>query len=305
MPRALRSRSRRRKEEHLRSRVLTSVIVAPAVAVAILVLPPWAVALILALVAAAAGREWGRMIPDGTVFVPVIVLSLLAAGLAAAFGHSLHLQFLCVLSLCGWGLALAWIVRFERGREVRFLKHSTGHLMAGWWVIVPTWCALVYHLTDASGSGGSGGSASDPSVGDWPGQWRILFVLLLVWAADTGAYFFGRLFGKHPLAGNTSPGKSLEGMAGGLAAVVALTLATGWFAQWPPKEILAFGLLTVVVFLFSVLGDLFESLAKRHRGIKDSGRLLPGHGGILDRMDSLSAAAPAFAVGIELLRVLS
>ena len=274
----------------------------------ILVFPAWAVALILALAAAAAGREWGRMIPDRIVFVPIIILSVLVSGIIA-FGHSPYwLGLICALSLLGWGVALVWIARFERGLEVRFLKHSKGHLIAGWWVIVPTWCALVYHLLQNPGSSGSGMSLPESPVSDWrdwQGQWLLLFILLLVWAADTGAYFFGRIFGKHPLAENTSPGKSLEGVAGGLVAVIALTLATGLFAGWPRTEILAFGSLAVVVFLFSVLGDLFESLAKRHRGIKDSGRLLPGHGGILDRMDSLSAAAPAFAVGLEFLRVLS
>ncbi|WP_197019076.1 phosphatidate cytidylyltransferase [Thioalkalivibrio sp. HK1] len=305
MPHAPRNRSRHRTEEALGSRILTSVIVAPAVAAMILVFPAWAVALILALVAVAAGREWGRMIPDGIVFIPIIVLSMLVSGIIA-FGYSPDwLGLICALSLLGWGMALVWIVRFERGLDVPFLTHSMGHIVIGWWVIVPTWCALIYHLLQNPGSSGSGKWLPDGDWWDWPGQWRLLFILLLVWVADTGAYFFGRIFGRRPLAENTSPGKSIEGVAGGLVAVIALMLATGLFVEWSRMQMLVFVSLAVVVFLFSVLGDLFESLAKRHRGIKDSGRLLPGHGGILDRMDSLSAAAPAFVVGLEILRVFS
>ena len=127
---------------------------------------------------------------------------------------------------------------------------------------------------------------------------------MLVWGADTGAYFAGRAFGKRKLAPNVSPGKTIEGLLGGLALtlVIALLVATqtdalknlglGWFL-----------LVSLVAVVGSVFGDLAESMFKRHRGIKDSSQVLPGHGGVLDRIDSITAAVPLFAAGMLVLGV--
>lgn len=125
------------------------------------------------------------------------------------------------------------------------------------------------------------------------GRW-LLFAFLLVWAADTGAYFAGRRFGRHKLAPSISPGKTWEGVAGGLL----LTIAAGALAVvvLPAEMTPAWFLLIALVFAVSVVGDLFESLLKRQAGVKDSGTLLPGHGGVLDRLDSLLAAAPMLIV---------
>jgi len=130
------------------------------------------------------------------------------------------------------------------------------------------------------------------------GSWWILALLLSIWAADIGAYFSGRALGKRKLAPALSPGKTLVGLAGGLtagslagwAAVTGLPSAASGALYW-----LAVCALTV---LFSVGGDLFISLHKRTTGTKDSGRIFPGHGGVLDRLDSLLAGAPVFALGV-------
>ncbi len=131
----------------------------------------------------------------------------------------------------------------------------------------------------------------------------IFFVLLLVWAADIGAYAAGRLFGRHKLAPAVSPGKTWEGFFGGLL----LALVVGHFAaQWmglQARSEWGLRLLALATVIASVVGDLIESLCKREAGIKDSGRLLPGHGGLLDRIDSLVAAAPVFALGALLLEL--
>ncbi len=126
------------------------------------------------------------------------------------------------------------------------------------------------------------------------GAWWLLFVMFLVWGADSGAYMFGKLFGRHKLAPKVSPGKTWEGFLGGL---VSSALIAVLFASFAPLTIPTGTLVmcAVISTLASVLGDLTESMFKREAGIKDSGNLIPGHGGILDRIDSLTAAVPVFA----------
>jgi len=126
------------------------------------------------------------------------------------------------------------------------------------------------------------------------GAWWLLFVLLLVWGADSGAYMFGKMFGKHKLAPKVSPGKTWEGFLGGL---VTSALIAVLFATLAPLTVSTGTLVicAIIATLASVLGDLTESMFKREAGIKDSGNLIPGHGGILDRIDSLTAAVPVFA----------
>ncbi len=134
---------------------------------------------------------------------------------------------------------------------------------------------------------------------DWPqGGHAVMYTLLIVWLADSGAYFAGRTFGRRKLAPAVSPGKTWAGLWGGLlvCAVLALVIAQLW--RLPALPLL---LVTVVAGVFSVVGDLTESLCKRYAGVKDSGNLIPGHGGVLDRFDSLLAAAPLLMLGVELL----
>jgi phosphatidate cytidylyltransferase len=113
-----------------------------------------------------------------------------------------------------------------------------------------------------------------------------------------GAYFSGKSLGKNKLAPNVSPGKTIEGMLGGLTSVVALSLAASLWFEFKGQQQILFVLMCAVIAIYSVFGDLFESLMKRQAGIKDSSNLLPGHGGVLDRIDSVLAAAPLFLFGL-------
>lgn len=175
-----------------------------------------------------------------------------------------------------WAVALLWVQGYPSSSVL--WAHPLVKIVMGLLVLVPTWLSLVFLRGEPSG------------------EWLILLVVLVVVCADIGAYFSGKTFGKRKLAPEVSPGKSWEGFWGGficcllLALVVGFTFGGGWL------------LLAVIAptALASVLGDLLESMVKRQRGLKDSSQLLPGHGGILDRVDSITAAAPVFSLAILL-----
>jgi phosphatidate cytidylyltransferase len=218
----------------------------------------------------------------------VAVAALLTA--LAVWLRETNLPWLLVTGTCAWWLfMLTWIARFPDGFDdthpPRWLKAGAGLL------VIPGTIAAVVLLH------GAPREAGDP---EHFGAWRLLFAFALVWAADVGAYFAGRAFGKRKLAPRVSPGKSWEGVYGGLAlALVIAGIAGTWLFRLDGGTWLAFLLLSVAVVLLSIVGDLGESLLKRQAGAKDSGTLLPGHGGMLDRVDSLLAALPAMALGLK------
>lgn len=131
----------------------------------------------------------------------------------------------------------------------------------------------------------------------------LLCGLMIVWAADVGAYFSGKFFGKHLLALAISPKKTLEGLGGGLILAMLVAMVWGMWFKITGVHWLFWLTLTLVVSLWSVIGDLFESVLKRYANVKDSGAILPGHGGVYDRIDSLTAALPLFVFGLLLARL--
>jgi phosphatidate cytidylyltransferase len=189
------------------------------------------------------------------------------------------------LLLSWWGLCGYWLFDYQR-RGLGIPRSRPLLTMAGLLVVVPAWAAIVrlHGAIDARG-------------------YLVVLLLLLVWSADTGAFFVGRRYGRHRLADRVSPGKTWEGVIGGLLAGASVALLCSAPLALGANERLLFVFVCLVTVLFSVLGDLFESLVKRQAGVKDSGRLLPGHGGLLDRIDSLTAAAPVFALGMVVVGV--
>ncbi|MCY7355622.1 MAG: phosphatidate cytidylyltransferase [Lysobacter sp.] len=270
-----------------RLRVLTASILAPLAIAAILFLPtPWLVAL-TAVMFLAGMWEWFALaeIDDTLARTILLVANLLLMvalvwGSQSATGGTLVLfRIATVVGVIWWLLAALWLTRYDFASD-----HDTHarafKLAAGTLAIIPAWCALaLIH-------------AEQPNGHRW-----LLVALAIVWAADTGAYFAGRAFGKHKLSPRISPNKTVEGLGGGMLAGLTAGVLGGWIAGASLQQLPLVALMAFIVVLFSVIGDLFESLLKRHVGAKDSGNLIPGHGGILDRIDSVLAALPVFALG--------
>jgi len=173
-----------------------------------------------------------------------------------------------------WLLALAWVLSYpSSSNQWHFIRWFIGFA-----VLVPAWVGLVV------------------LKGLPHGNYLILYVLVLVWGADVGAFFAGRTWGKRKLAPSVSPGKSWEGVWGGLACTSIVAFFVSLYLELALKDASIWLLMSVVTVFASVLGDLAESMLKRHAGVKDSSQLLPGHGGFLDRIDSVTAAMPVFTL---------
>lgn len=265
----------------LGQRVLTAFLLGPLVLVAALWLPDPGFAAALGIVVLWAAWEWGQL--GG------LVRKGHRVGYLALLGLLLLMLWLAPV-LRPWVIgagALWWIlqtVHLARVREVPLKSGiQAGALGAGLLVLAAPWAALVeLHGVEPEG----------PAL--------VLFFLILVWTADSVAYFVGRRFGRTKLAPRISPGKTREGVYGALVGAVLCGLLLGWVRSLGLPGTLLAALLCGVTVLMSVVGDLYESLLKRRRGVKDSSHLLPGHGGLLDRVDSLTAAAPVFVLGLTL-----
>lgn len=264
----------------LKTRVLTAIVLIPLFLGALFLLSDefWAAATLTMTMVAC--REWAKLAgfqktlayvyPPLTFVLSLAILWLIhsdASRILYFYGASAIFWFMVAPS---W-LAFGWHV-----------KNPAIMALAGWIVLIPTWLALIDLRLH--------------------GAWLLLGVMAVVWIADTAAYFSGRKFGEHKLAPTISPGKSWEGVAGATAAVaiyatiLIFTDSTDSIAVDPFWVFVS----TLLLLGFSIIGDLFESAIKRNAGLKDSGNILPGHGGILDRIDSLTAALPLAALGLML-----
>jgi phosphatidate cytidylyltransferase len=274
-----------------RTRLLAAMIMTPlAIALVLFLDTPWLVACAAVLFLSGLW-EWFRLAEiDDTLHRSVLLVANLALMVAIVWasrsgtGYSFVLfQVATVVGVVWWLLSLLWLKNYsfasDHDTHARMFKLAAGTL-----AVVPAWCAL------ALIHGGQ------PNGHRW-----LLIALLVIWGADTGAYFAGRRFGKHKLSPRISPNKTIEGLVGGMVASVVIALIAAPFAGATVAQLPWVALVVVVTVLFSVVGDLFESLLKRHVGAKDSGDLIPGHGGILDRIDSVLAALPVFALGKGLL----
>lgn len=269
-----------------RTRVIAALIMAPAAICAILLLPSQWLAALSALLFLTGLWEWLKLsgVEDTLQRTVLVALNLLLMVLLvwASDGSLVLLQIASLTGVAWWLVALLWLRNFQFGAD-RGSPACIAKLAAGTLAILPAWTALI--LIHAA-----------PEHGP---RW-LLAALTTVWAADSGAYFAGRHFGKRKLAPRISPNKTVEGLVGGVLAGVATAALFGWFAGVTLAQLPGLLLVALAAVFASVLGDLFESLLKRHAGAKDSGDVIPGHGGVLDRIDGVLAALPVFALGKEI-----
>jgi phosphatidate cytidylyltransferase len=262
----------------LKTRILTAIVLACILLAGLFLLPPgWAAAAFGAVFVLGAW-EWagfGALSGAGprAAYAAAVALVMLLAWMWTA--QPLHLEILLRLACAWWLAALLWLLAAP-ARHHRLLT-----LLCGLPVLVPAFTALARLLVSTQGVAS--------------GVQAVLWLVLLVIAADIGAYFAGRSLGKRKLAPQVSPGKTWEGALGGLVLVALVAWAGAAQFGLAPLATVAFG---CSVGIFSIVGDLTESMFKRAAGLKDSGVILPGHGGLLDRIDSVTAAAPLYALGL-------
>ncbi|MCX7150035.1 MAG: phosphatidate cytidylyltransferase [Rhodocyclales bacterium] len=265
----------------LRTRVITALLLVAALALILFAMPSLAAVLAFAAIAALAAWEWGGLMrqeqPARVMYAFVLMLFCWQLTVAAAE----LVPWLLGISVAFWILAVPLWFRFKwtlAGND--FFGYLMGAL-----VILPTWAAMVaLHAVST---------------------WLLLAVMALVWVADISAYFAGRKYGRHKLAPTISPGKTWEGVAGAVVGVLiygGMVLSFSPLSGTIPLAWPLLGLLLILLTAVSVMGDLFESLLKRQAGIKDSSGLLPGHGGVLDRIDALTSALPLAALILYFVR---
>jgi len=287
----------------LKQRILTALVLAPLALAGVFLLPLFWFGLMVGVVSLIGAWEWGAFVaaksaepiesrPNDTLSRSIFTVSLALTLLSLAVvvptdeiwhSNQLHPLYLAVLLVGAlwWVYSTLMVFKYPKG-EANWSNNDFVKALFGQLTLVPFWVGIM-----AIRAFGYDNDQSQGAI-------LVLAVFVIVWGADVGAYFVGRQFGRHKLMPKVSPGKTIEGSAGGMVtALLASMIANSYFYHIEPISLL---LLVLITSLASVFGDLSESMYKRSAGIKDSGTILPGHGGILDRIDSLTAAVPVFAL---------
>ncbi|MDX1677520.1 phosphatidate cytidylyltransferase [Arsukibacterium sp.] len=279
-----------------KQRLLTALLLAPLALLAVFYLPLAGFALFVSVAFTLGAWEWSglcglasrtlRAIYTGLTAAMLFLLYLLQpVALQYLFADTLTLT-LIIAGVVWWLLAVVLVLSYP-GSQLLWAGRDWLKALLGWLTLLPAWSAVVFVR------------GLDYQQDAFTGAWLLFGLLGLVWAADIGGYAIGKPFGKTKLLPKVSPGKTLEGMLGGMLFVLLLVSAVGFWKNWP-ANIAYWYLAAIVLAALSVFGDLTESMFKRAAGKKDSGAFLPGHGGILDRIDSLTATAPLYALLLAL-----
>ena len=285
----------------LKQRIITALILAPAAILAIFYLPLAYFAGLLMVVIGIGAWEWGPLmgIESNTKRLSFAAVTLILIGSIWAIlspsdlwltSNELHTYAMGLLWIAvAWWILSAFLMLSYPNSSGFWSKHRSVRGMFGWLTLVPTWLAFMVIRTN------------DYQADSYHGAQLLMFLFLMVWSADIGAYFVGKAIGKNKLMPNVSPGKTFEGFLGGVVFACLLVAITAYSLDWSGDQVITVLLVTILITTVSVLGDLNESMFKRQAGVKDSGSILPGHGGVLDRIDSLTATAPVFALCYVLL----
>ncbi|MDD2775467.1 MAG: phosphatidate cytidylyltransferase [Gallionella sp.] len=272
----------------LKERAITAAIMLVLFLAALFALPDLAWLLLIVVMVAQGAAEWSRMaqlsggLPKLYWWASVAAMTGLLWADSQLTGQS---QLLLHLSVYAFA-ALLWLFIVPTWMIVGWkVKQPVVMMFVGWMVLIPTGLAMLDLRVES--------------------PWALLFIMALVWVADSAAYFTGRKFGKNKLAPSISPGKTWEGVAGAMVGVTVYVLMVGFFTTSFVKYAMLPGLVVAAWWWvgLAVIGDLFESAIKRQAGLKDSGALLPGHGGLLDRIDALTSTLPLAALVVLLQRL--
>lgn len=274
----------------LKQRIITAIILVAGITLSIINFSAWGFSLLITAVVLAASWEWSalaglRLLPARIAFVLTCLLAMAIivwrGDLLSEQANADYIKNVLAIGCLWWLLALIWVRRYPLA--VKWWGSVFVRMMMGLVTLIPAWLAFISLRLNDQGVG-------------------YLFILIgLVVCSDTGAYFSGRAWGRSKLAPAVSPGKSWAGFWGGLAASCSFALLVWFIYGSAEMHFIAVLVVAVLTGLASVLGDLLESMIKRHQGIKDSGNILPGHGGLMDRLDSLTAASPVFALSLLIL----
>jgi phosphatidate cytidylyltransferase len=269
----------------LKSRVITAIVMLVLFLSALFMLPSWAWSVLVLAMVLQGASEWSRMselTPKGAKLYWGATL-ILMVGILVLDANSTHEQQTTTHLIAYLLSAVLWLIVVPPWLMMGWkVKQPLLMALIGWMLLIPTGLAMI-DLREAV-----------------PAPWMLLGVMGLVWVADSAAYFAGRKFGKTKLAPSISPGKTWEGVAGAIAGVtVYIGLIWVFRPEFTNLQMLPALMLTAWWWVvLAVIGDLFESAIKRQAGIKDSGALLPGHGGLLDRIDALTSTLPLAALAL-------
>ncbi len=264
----------------LKQRLITAIILIPLMVWILLTTSTQVLAGIISIFVLIAAWEWAALCGWQTKLARSFYVVSVGILLLTSYWFWQYAIYTLFIAAIWWLLALYLTWQYQRGHDLLPTSSLTKALL-GLVILIPAWIALLLLREEYGGH-------------------LVLFLFVLIWTADSGAYFAGKRWGKTKLANKVSPGKTLEGVAGAL--LMGTIVAFGYvMSQAIP---LGFILLCLVIIPVSILGDLLESMFKRQMNIKDSGNILPGHGGMLDRIDSLTSAAPIFVGGLMLFNFL-